>query len=177
MGNLEVEAAEFIPILSGRRHLPRQLTRKLAASEMPHGEVNLPIRQSVPAAPAGLPAKGKDQTEAEVENMPEEPEKTRREFLEEAVRQDPHNTFARYGLALELANTEPDAAWTHFEYLLLNHPEYSATYAQAGAFLTKQGRIDEARRILATGVEVTGRQRKRHAQTELQAALDDLGNQ
>ena len=92
--------------------------------------------------------------------MSPEAEKTRREFLEEALRQDPHNTFARYGLALELAKSEPAAAWTHFEYLLQHHPEYSATYFQAGAFLIKQGRMDEARKVLATGMEVTGRQGK-----------------
>ena len=106
--------------------------------------------------------------------MSTETEKTRREFLEEALRQDPENTFARYGLALELADSEPAAAWTHFEYLLLNHPEYSATYSQAGLFLLKQGRLDEARKVLAAGVEVTGRQGKQHARAELQAALDDL---
>jgi tetratricopeptide (TPR) repeat protein len=108
--------------------------------------------------------------------MSAEPEKTRREFLEEALRQDPHNTFARYGLALELAKSDPAAAWTHFEYLLLHHSEYSATYFQAGAFLIKQGRLDEARKVLAAGVEVTGRQGKQHAQAELQAALDDLSD-
>ncbi len=106
--------------------------------------------------------------------MSPEAEKTRREFLEEALRQDPGNTFARYGLAMELANGEPAAAWTHFEYLLLHHPEYSATYYQAGALLMKQGRLEEARKVLTTGVEVTGRQGKQHTQAELQAALDDL---
>jgi hypothetical protein len=90
------------------------------------------------------------------------------------LRQDPDNTFARYGLAMELANSEPAAAWTHFEYLLLHHPDYSATYYQAGAFLLKQGRTEEARQVLSKGVEVTGRQGKQHAQGELQAALDDL---
>jgi Tfp pilus assembly protein PilF len=108
--------------------------------------------------------------------MSPEAEKTRREFLEEALRQDPHNTFARYGLALEFVNSEPAAAWTHFQYLLLHHPEYSATYYQAGMFLVKQGRLDEARKVLATGVEITGHQRKQHAQAELQAALDDLND-
>ncbi|MGO8789149.1 MAG: hypothetical protein ACLQVL_17440 [Terriglobia bacterium] len=108
--------------------------------------------------------------------MSPEPERTRREFLEEALRQDPGNTFARYGLALELAKSEPVAAWTHFEYLLLHQPEYSATYFQAGAFLVKEGKIDEARKVLAAGLEVTERQGKRHAKAELQAALDDLND-
>ena len=106
--------------------------------------------------------------------MSPEAEKTRREFLEETLRQHPDNAFARYGLAMELANSDPAAAWTHFEYLLLHHPEYAATYFQAGTFLLKQGRLDEARKVLAAGVEVTGRQGKQHAQAEIQAALDDL---
>ena len=106
--------------------------------------------------------------------MSPEGEKTRRQFLEEALQQDPDNTFARYGLALELAKTEPASAWTHFDYLLVHHPDYAATYYQAGRFLLAQGRIAEARKVLAAGVEVTGRQAKQHAQRELQAALDDL---
>ena len=105
--------------------------------------------------------------------MPPETEKTRREFLEEAVRLDPNNTFARYGLALELKG-EPEAAWAHFEYLLKKHPEYTATYLQAGMFLARQGRTEEARKVLAAGVEATGRQGQHHAQSELQAALEDL---
>jgi predicted Zn-dependent protease len=108
--------------------------------------------------------------------MSGESEKTRRQFLEEAVGQQPDNTFARYGLALELAGTEPAAAWTHFTYLLEHHPEYSATYYQAGAFLVKQGKVEEARKVLTSGLEVTGRQGNRHAQSELQAALDDLND-
>lgn len=108
--------------------------------------------------------------------MSPEPEKTRREFLEETLRQDPQNTFARYGLALELAKSDPATAWTHFEFLLRHHPEYSASYFQAGTFLIKQGRVDEARKVLAAGIEVTRSQGKNHAQAELQAALDDLND-
>ena len=106
--------------------------------------------------------------------MPSEAEKTRREFLEETLRQDPENAFARYGLALDLAKHEPAAAWPHFDHLLTHHPEYTATYYQAGTYLIKQGRIDEARKVLAAGIEATGRQGKQHARAELQAALDDL---
>jgi hypothetical protein len=108
--------------------------------------------------------------------MSGEAEKTRRQFLEEIVQQQPGDTFARYGLAMELAKSEPDAAWTHFTYLLEHHPEYAATYYHAGAFLSQQGRLEEARKVLTTGLEVTGRQGNRHAQSELQAALDDLSD-
>jgi len=108
--------------------------------------------------------------------MPSESEQTRRKFLEEAVLSRPDDTFARYGLAMELASSDPGAAWTHFSYLLEHHPEYAATYYQAGAFLSKQGRLEEARKVLTTGLEITARQGKQHARAELQAALDDLND-
>lgn len=108
--------------------------------------------------------------------MSPEADRTRREFLEEVIRSQPDDTFARYGLAMELANSEPTVAWNHFSYLLEHHPEYAATYYQAGAFLSKQGRREEARKVLTTGLEVTARQGKQHAQAELQAALDDLND-
>jgi tetratricopeptide (TPR) repeat protein len=102
-------------------------------------------------------------------------EKTRLEFLNEMLAASPGNTFARYGLAMELQNAgQPDGAWRHFEYLLTHHPDYSAAYFQAGMLLVKMGRREEARNVLERGIEVTGRQGNAHAQSELQAALDDL---
>ncbi len=103
-----------------------------------------------------------------------EAEPTRHELLEELVRQQPGDTFARYGLAMELAKTDPAAAWNQFSYLLEHHPEYAATYYHAGAFLTKHGRGEEARSVLTKGIEVTARQGNKHAHGELQAALQDL---
>lgn len=102
-------------------------------------------------------------------------EKTRLEFLYETLAAGPENTFARYGLAMELQNAgQPAEAWEHFEYLLTHHPEYAATYFQAGTLLANMGRREEARKVLYRGIEVTGRQGNAHAQSELQAALDDL---
>jgi len=103
--------------------------------------------------------------------------KTRLEFLRETLASRPDDTFARYALALELWKSErPEDAWEHFDYLLSRQPEYSATYYQAGTFLASQGRREEARKILAKGIEVTGRQGNPHAQSELQRALDELGD-
>ena len=103
--------------------------------------------------------------------------KTRLEFLRETLASKPDDTFARYALALELWKSErPEDAWEHFDYLLSRQPEYSATYYQAGTFLASQGCREEARRILTKGIEVTGRQGNLHAQSELQRALDELGN-
>jgi tetratricopeptide (TPR) repeat protein len=103
-----------------------------------------------------------------------EGEKNRRELLEDMVRNQPNDTFARYGLAMELAKSEPDAAWKQFSQLLEQHPEYAPTYYQAAAFLSKQSRLEEARIVLQNGLGVTSRQGNRHAHGELQALLDDL---
>ncbi len=104
-------------------------------------------------------------------------EKSRLEFLQERLESNPDDTFARYGLAMEMANSGKLAeAWPHFEYLLNRHPEYSAAYFHAGLLLVRQGRREEARRVLERGIEVTGRQGNLHAQGELREALDDLVN-
>ncbi len=103
-------------------------------------------------------------------------DKNRVEFLKGALEANPDDTFARYALALELSTSDqPTDAWPHFEYLLNHHPDYSATYFQAGKFLAQQNRRYEARRIFAEGVEVAQRQGNRHAESELQEALDSLG--
>jgi tetratricopeptide (TPR) repeat protein len=102
-------------------------------------------------------------------------EQSRADFLREALKKNPADTFARYALAMELANAgQPEAAWEHFEYLLARHPDYSATYYQAGMLLWKQGRQQEAQEVLKQGVEVTRRQGKSHAQSELERALEEL---
>jgi len=110
---------------------------------------------------------------ADLESM----EESRLEFLREAVLAKPNDTFVRYGLAMELSNLgKHEEAWQHFNYLLAHHPDYSPAYFHAGAFLAKQGRLEEARNVLAKGIEVAGRQGNLHAQSELQAALDQLAS-
>ena len=102
-------------------------------------------------------------------------EKSRIELLQDSLVTDPDAAFVRYALALELANAgRPDEAWAHFEYLLNRHPDYSATYFHAGKLLGKLDRREEARKVLAKGIAVTGRQGNTHAQSELQVALDEL---
>ncbi|MFB3920196.1 MAG: tetratricopeptide repeat protein [Terriglobia bacterium] len=99
-------------------------------------------------------------------------------FLQDALNKNPDDTFARYALAMELANgASAEAAWEHFEYLLTRHPDYAATYYQAGMLLWKLGRREEARKVLSQGIEVTRRQGKSHAESELQRALEELGSE
>jgi tetratricopeptide (TPR) repeat protein len=105
-------------------------------------------------------------------------EPTRIEFLEESLRSDPNSAFVRYALAIEFVNAgRSEEAWTHFEYLLMHHPEYSAVYYQAGKLLVRSGRHEEARQVLTKGIDVTGKQGNLHARSELEAALEELCSQ
>jgi len=101
--------------------------------------------------------------------------KSRREVLELFVAAKPSDAFARYGLALECANTGDDeAAVGHFRALLEANAEYVAGYFQFGQLLGRLGRLDEARRLLSDGITVAQRIGDLHARDEMQAALSSL---
>lgn len=90
--------------------------------------------------------------------------------------QDPNNTFARYGLAMEFLNTgRAEEAVQSFEKLLEVNPDYAAAYFHGGRALETLGRLDEARSLYQRGIEVTTRTGDGHTRSELQAALDILG--
>ncbi len=87
--------------------------------------------------------------------------------------QDPSNTFARYGVAMEHVNTgQLEDAMTEFRALVETDPNYSAAYFHGGQTLEKLGRIEEAKDFYRHGIAVT---RDPHALGELQGALDILG--
>jgi thioredoxin-like negative regulator of GroEL len=102
--------------------------------------------------------------------------KTRRQMLEEFVAAKPNDAFARYGLAMECANTgDTTAADQQFKTLIDAHPEYVAAYFQYGQFLVKAGRADEARSALTAGIATAQRTGDDHARSEMEAALAELG--
>ncbi len=104
-----------------------------------------------------------------------QPQKTRRQMLEEFVGANPSDAFARYGLALECAkNGDHDAAREHFRQLLAAHPDYVAGYFQYGQLLARLERTDEARQVLTAGIDIARRLGNQHAAAEMEAARDEL---
>lgn len=96
-------------------------------------------------------------------------------MLEQFVAQKPQDAFARYGLALECVKLGDDSsAAAHFQKLLEDHPEYSAGYFQYGQLLGRQGRNEEARKILSSGILAAQKAGDMHARDEMQAALESL---
>jgi tetratricopeptide (TPR) repeat protein len=95
--------------------------------------------------------------------------------LKEILALDPKNSFARYGIAVELASRgEVDAAMAEFDKLLTIDPDYTAGYFMAAQTLSKHGRTGEAITRLKAGISCAARTDNRHALSEMQNMLDEL---
>lgn len=92
------------------------------------------------------------------------------------VAHNPQDSFSRYGLAMEYANSGAlGKAVEEYEALLAFNPDYAAAYYHGGQALEKLGRLEDARRMYGRGLEATRRTGDAHTHGELQAALDLLG--
>jgi len=99
----------------------------------------------------------------------------RLELLKQMVGQDPANTFARYGLAMEYANSgQLEQAMGEFRSLIQQDENYAAAYYHGGQALEKLGRIAEARSLYERGIEASTRKGDLHTRSEIEAALGML---
>ena len=95
--------------------------------------------------------------------------------LNEILAQDASNPLARYGLALELAHQgQTDAALEQFDRLLALHPQYVAGYFMSAQTMAQAGRTVAAIDRLKTGIQRAAQSGNHHAQSEMQAMLDEL---
>ena len=92
--------------------------------------------------------------------------------LRALLEQDPKNSFARYGLALDHANTgELESAVVEFRAVIANDPNYCAAYFHGGQTLEKLGKPGEAAELYRSGIEATTRTGDAHTRSELEVAL------
>ncbi len=95
--------------------------------------------------------------------------------LMEVLSQNPADAFARYGLAMEYSKSGQVArALEEFGKLLAAHPDYTAGYFMAAQTLTKAERTQEARKMLTDGIASAQKTGNRHAQSEMEAMLEEL---
>lgn len=95
--------------------------------------------------------------------------------LKEILELDPKNSFARYGIAMELVNQgQAGAALSEFDTLLTNDPDYTAGYFMAAQTLNGAGRKSEAIDRLKAGIACAARSGNSHALNEMQDMLEDL---
>ena len=99
----------------------------------------------------------------------------RLEILKTMLDHNPADNFARYGLAMEHANSgNLEEAVREYRVLLQNDESYAAAYYHGGQTLEKLGRLEEAREMYEKGIEVTMRSGDLKTRNELQAAIDLL---
>lgn len=97
---------------------------------------------------------------------------SRLEILQGMLSQDPANTFARYGLAMELANQGKYAeAVQQFEELIQNKPDYCAAYFHGGQTLEKAGEVEKAAAMYRRGIDAARQAGDTHTRMELEGAL------
>ena len=91
------------------------------------------------------------------------------------VEQDPANSFARYGLAMECAKGGDLAqAVEEFKTLIAHDRNYCAAYYHGGQAFEKLGRLDDARAFYEQGIAATLRTGDAHTRSELEGALSLL---
>lgn len=99
----------------------------------------------------------------------------RLDILQNMLSQDPANTFARYGLAMEYSKAEHfEQAVAEFQTLLSQDSGYAAAYYHAGQAFEKLGRLEDARQIYEKGIEITTHKGDTHTRSEIEAALSLL---
>ncbi len=95
--------------------------------------------------------------------------------LNEILKQNPTDAFTRYGLAMAYAaESLNDQAFAEYTTILQHTPDYVPAYQMSAQLLLKLSRPDEARTRLEQGLAAAQRTGNTHAQSELQAMLDDL---
>jgi cytochrome c-type biogenesis protein CcmH/NrfG len=96
--------------------------------------------------------------------------------LNEILTQNPTDTFARYGLAMEYSNQgDLDRALAEFSILLKANPEYTPGYFMAAQTLVRAARSEDAKTMLTDGIASARRTGNLHAQSEMEAMLAELG--
>jgi predicted Zn-dependent protease len=109
------------------------------------------------------------------QSRPNASEMDKIEGLKEILALDPNNSFARYGMAMELAGRgETESALDEFSTLLANDPDYTAAYFMAAQTLANEARVPEAIEQLKDGIASAKRTGNNHALSEMQAMIDEL---
>ena len=96
--------------------------------------------------------------------------------LNEILTQNPTDTFARYGMAMEYSNQgDLDRALAEFSILTKATPDYTPGYFMAAQTLVRADRTADAKAMLTDGIASARRTGNLHALSEMEAMLAELG--
>lgn len=97
-------------------------------------------------------------------------------MLTEILKQNPADSFARYGLAMAyVAEGKSEEALREFAETIERNPDYVPAYQMSAQQLIKAGRVDEAKVRLEAGLAACDRTGNSHAASEMGGMLDEIG--
>ncbi len=98
-----------------------------------------------------------------------------RQQLEQLLESDPDDVFLQYALAKTcIAEGDITEGLAQFQRVIESHPEYVPAYFQKGQSLAEQGRTEEARVVLTSGIQIARKVGDAHAEREMTEFLDML---
>ncbi len=100
---------------------------------------------------------------------------SRRVKIEKMLAEEPHDTFLRYSLALELDKEEDhERSLSTFRELMSDDPPYVPAFFMAAQQQARLHQIDEAKAFLREGIEQARSQDDSHAAAEMSEFLQSL---
>jgi Tfp pilus assembly protein PilF len=97
------------------------------------------------------------------------------DLLKQMLAQDPGNSFARYGLAMEYSKSgDLTDAVAEFRSLIAADTSYVAAYYHGGHALEQLGDIEAARLLYEQGIAACAQKGDSHTLAEIEAALNLL---
>ena len=94
--------------------------------------------------------------------------------LEGFVKEDPHDPFNLYALALEYSKSDVRKALEIFNKLLDEHANYVPTYYHLGKLYVDISQNEKALAVFETGIKVANDEKNYKALRELQSARQEL---
>ena len=95
--------------------------------------------------------------------------------LTQILQQNPTDTFARYGLAMELvAQSRIPEALAEFDRCLADNPDYVPAYQMSAQTMAAHSQPEAALARLHQGIAAANRTGNQHALAEMDALRDDL---
>ena len=96
-------------------------------------------------------------------------------MLTEILTQNPNDSFARYGLAMELvAQKKIEEGLAEFDWLIALNPDYVPAYQMSAQTMSADGQTEAAIERLHEGIATANRVGNQHALAEMEALREEL---
>lgn len=95
--------------------------------------------------------------------------------LAASLRENPNDSFIKFALALELLKKDDvSKARVLFESILKQDPDYLGVYYHLGKLYEQNGRLEDAKKMFADGLEIAKKQNDERTALELNEALETI---